>query len=180
MSIVQSSRRPRGLRLGVLPVVVTAALTASALAAGGATSPLLRSVNEKGYAHALANHSSRTLYLLSVERGAKVKCAAACLRTWPPMLVNDSVRTVTLGAGVRGTIGFVARGKTMKQVTFNSFPVYTFVGDSAALQSHGAGIVADGGTWHLVNAGATSARTTALSPAATSVTTTTASGGYGY
>ncbi|MHB8380382.1 MAG: COG4315 family predicted lipoprotein [Acidimicrobiales bacterium] len=95
------------------------------------------------------------------------------------MLVKSSVTTVSLGAGVKGTIGFVKRSKTMKQVTFNSFPVYTYVGDSGKLQSNGEGIKADGGTWTLVKAKASSAGTTAYAKAVSSGTTTT-SGGGGY
>jgi len=41
-------------------------------------------------------------------------------------------------------------------VTYNGWPLYTFVGDSAAHQSNGEGIVADGGTWYLVKSSATS------------------------
>jgi predicted lipoprotein with Yx(FWY)xxD motif len=150
------------------------------VSASGATSPALKSANVTGFPSALVNHSSRTLYVLSSEKGAKLKCTGACTSTWPPLLVKSSVTTVALGAGVKGTIGFVKRSKTMKQVTFNSFPVYTYQGDSGKLQSNGEGITADGGTWTLVKAKASSAGATAYSKSASSATTTTAAGGGGY
>ena len=176
----QSARFSRGTRYGVAAVAASAVLLAPMVSASGAVSPVLKSANVSGFPGALVNHSSKTLYVLSVERGAKIKCTAACTPTWPPLLVKSSVTTVSLGAGVKGTIGFVKRSKTMKQVTFNSFPVYTYQGDSAKLQSNGEGITADGGTWTLVKAKASSAGATAYAKSASGNTTTTTSGGGGY
>lgn len=126
------------------------------------------------YKGVLVNGSSRSLYVLSAEKGATLRCTSACLATWPPLLVTSATTSVSLGAGVAGTIGFVARG-SMKQVTFNSYPVYTYSGDAAAKEACGQGIAADGGTWSLTNASATTADATQV---------TTASGGcggsYGY
>jgi predicted lipoprotein with Yx(FWY)xxD motif len=143
----------------------------------------LKSANVPGFSGALVNHSSRTLYVLSSEKGAKIKCSGACLSSWPPVLVKSSVTKVALGANVKGKIGFVKRSKTTKQVTFNSYPLYTFAGDSGTLQSNGEGIVSFGGTWYLVKASSSSASLTVFKKASTSTgttTTTTASGGYGY
>jgi predicted lipoprotein with Yx(FWY)xxD motif len=39
-----------------------------------------------------------------------------------------------------------------KQVTFDGCPLYTFVKDTGAGQTHGEGIVAFGGTWGLLRA----------------------------
>jgi len=178
-NVRRSAWRSRGSRFGVAAFAASAVLLAPMVSASGATSPTLKSANVSGFPGALVNHSSRTLYVLSSEKGAKLKCTGACTSTWPPLLVKKAVKTVTLSAGVKGKIGFVARGKTMKQVTFNSFPVYTYQGDSGKLQSNGEGITADGGTWTLVKATSSSSGTTtyAQSPA---VTTTTAPGGGGY
>ncbi len=181
-NLQRSGWRVRGSRYGVAAFAASAVLLAPMVGASGATSPTLKSANVAGFPGALVNHSSRTMYVLSSERGAKIKCTAACTPTWPPLLVKSSVTTVSLGAGVKGTIGFVKRSKTMKQVTFNSFPVYTYQGDSGKLQSNGEGITADGGTWTLVKAKSNSAGATAYSKSTSSgaTTTTTTSGGGGY
>jgi predicted lipoprotein with Yx(FWY)xxD motif len=164
----------RGARLGVAVLAASALLLAPM--ASGATSPLLKSAKVPGFSGALVNGSSRTLYVLSSEKGAKIKCKSACLATWPPLLVKTSVTTISLGAGVKGKIGFVTRSKSMKQVTFNSFPVYTYAGDTGTLQASGEGIQAFGGTWTLAKAKATSPSATAY--AASGSSTTTTSGGY--
>jgi predicted lipoprotein with Yx(FWY)xxD motif len=121
-------------------------------------------MNVTGFSGVLGNHVSRTLYALSTERNAKVHCKNACLGTWPPLLVKASVKSLSLGAGVKGKVGFVTRSSTMKQVTFNSFPVYTYKGDTGPKQSNGEDIQADGGTWTMLNAAARSAGATADAP----------------
>lgn len=180
LNIHRRTVNARRFRLPLGAIALSALVLAPMVSASGASSPTLKSANVTGFSGALVNHSSRTLYLLTSEKGAKIKCASGCLTAWPPLLVKRTVKTVSLGANVKGKIGFVTRSKTMKQVTFNSFPVYTYQGDSGKLQSNGEGITADGGTWTLVKAKASSAGATAYSKSASSATTTTAAGGGGY
>jgi predicted lipoprotein with Yx(FWY)xxD motif len=145
--------------------VAGATFAASVLLAtvsAGASTPSLESANLTGFAGALVNQSSRTLYVLSVEQGAALKCKSACLSTWKPVLVKDSVTTITLGAKVDGKIGFVKSSATTKQVTFNSFPLYTYSGDSGPRQANGEGLSAYGGRWYVVKASSTKAATTEI------------------
>jgi len=160
--------------------VAGATFAASVLLAtvsAGASTPSLESANLTGFAGALVNQSSRTLYVLSVEQGAALKCKSACLSTWKPVLVKDSVTTITLGAKVDGKIGFVKRSATTKQVTFNSFPLYTYSGDDGPRQANGEGLSAFGGRWYVVKASSTKAATTeikrAFSGGSGNTTTTT-------
>ncbi|HEY5103683.1 MAG TPA: hypothetical protein VII65_01440, partial [Acidimicrobiales bacterium] len=136
-----------GLRLSVVVLVALATLAIPVASASGAGTTSLRSVRAPGFAGALATSSSKSLYLLTSEKSAALKCTGACLSNWLPLLVRDSVARITLETGVKGTVGFVARGAKMKQVTYNSYPVYTYVGDSGARGSSGEGLVFKGGTW---------------------------------
>jgi predicted lipoprotein with Yx(FWY)xxD motif len=114
----------------------------------------------------LESNSSLTYYELSDEVGGTLHCTGACVSSWPPLLVSSATTAaeVSLGTGVKGAIGFVTRSASQKQVTFNSYPIYTFSGDTGPNQSNGQGIEEPGGaTWHLVNASATT-------PASTPVT----------
>ena len=174
---------PRGSRVGraVAVAAVASVVVLPGIDASAATSPVLRSVNVGAFSGALANHSSRTLYVLSAEKGGRIHCKTACMILWPPLEVKNSVKNITLGAHVNGKIGFIARGKIMKQVTFNSYPVYTYSGDTAARQSNGEGVVADGGTWYVANATSTSVGGTLFkAPSSSTTTTTSGGGGYGY
>jgi predicted lipoprotein with Yx(FWY)xxD motif len=140
--------------------------------------PTLQSVNPTGYTHILGNSGGRSMYVLSVESGGVLSCINTCPSIWPPLLVATSVTSIRVGTGVAGTIGFVTRSSTTKQVTFKGYPVYTYIGDAGAGTTTGQGIVADGGTWYLANAAATTNGTTQVTTPAT--TTTTASPYPGY
>ena len=197
MKKLTSATTRRGSQGGRLGQLAIAALAAGALGASvvmvaaSAASTTIESVNVPQFAGALANHSSRSLYILTSEKGAKLKCTGSCLSSWLPLEVSAATKTIHLGMGVTGKIGFVARSKSEKQVTFNSYPLYTFVGDSAARQSHGQGIKDGSGTWTLVHAnaktpGETSFTSSAPStptptptPAPPTTTTTTPGGGGG-
>ena len=128
------------------------------------------------FANVLVDAHHHSYYVLSVEHARKLYCTAACLSFWHPFLVGWSVTSVKLGRGVAGRISFVVRSSSSQQVAFNGYPVYTFTGDSGPGQSHGQGLNADGGTWHLTDARARTPASTRLSTPSATTTTTTAPG----
>jgi predicted lipoprotein with Yx(FWY)xxD motif len=159
------------------------ASTSSSAAPVSAHGPaLLKASNVGAFGEILTNAHGLSLYGLSDEFGGKLACTGECLEFWPPVLVSKSTTKVALGAGVAGVIGFVTRSKTTKQVTFDGYPLYTFVKDTGAGQTHGEGVVAFGGTWGLLRVSslvlpskaATPAPTTTTTAAPMSTTTTTA------
>ena len=161
-------------RVAVGAVVASTAYGALLVDASAATPPFLQSTNVAAYPGVLANMSGRTLYVLSTEKNAKIHCVRHCLTTWPPLLVKSSTKSVSLGTGVKGMISFIKRSSTKKQVTFNSYPVYIYSGDSGAKQSNGEGIAADGGTWTMVHAASTTSTGTPyarIKPALQSIST---------
>lgn len=154
------SRRARLTHVAAAAGVVALAL-GSLVAAAPATSAapvntqdpaLLQATNVGTFGQILTNSHGSSLYGLSNEIGGKLACTGKCLQVWPPVLVSTNVTKVSLGAGVTGEVGFVTRSATTKQVTFDGYPLYTFVKDTGAGQTHGEGIVAFGGTWGLLRA----------------------------
>ncbi len=152
------------LALGSL-VAVAPANAATLMSAGDPA--FLQAANVGTFGQVLTNSHGFTLYGLSDENGGKLACTGKCLQFWPPALVSTSVTKVSLGAGVTGAIGFVTRSATSKQVTFDGYPLYTFVKDTGAGQAHGEGINAFGGTWGLLRA------SSLIIPAKAAVATTT-------
>jgi len=152
------------LALGSL-VAVAPASAATLMSAGDPA--FLQAANVGTFGQVLTNSHGFTLYGLSDENGGKLACTGKCLQFWPPALVSTSVMKVSLGAGVTGAIGFVTRSATTKQVTFDGYPLYTFVKDTGVGQAHGEGISAFGGTWGLLRA------SSLIVPAKTAATTTT-------
>jgi predicted lipoprotein with Yx(FWY)xxD motif len=166
--------------------LVGAASSSSAATASAHDPALLQAASVARFGEILTNAHGFSLYGLSNELGGKLACTGECLKFWPPVLVSKGTSKVSLGAGVTGKVGFVARSATTKQVTFDGYPLYTFVKDTAPGQTHGEGVAAFGGTWGLLRAsslilpakaGAPSTSTTAAATTTTTVpptTTTTA------
>jgi len=152
------------LALGSL--VAVAPVSAATLVSAGDPA-FLQAANVGTFGQVLTNSHGMTLYGLSDENGGKLACTGKCLQFWPPALVSTGVMKVSLGAGVAGAIGFVTRSATTKQVTFDGYPLYTFVKDTGAGQAHGEGISAFGGTWGLLRA------SSLIVPAKTAAATTT-------
>jgi predicted lipoprotein with Yx(FWY)xxD motif len=100
----------------------------------------------------LTNAQGRTLYYFLPERGGKIVCSSsACTTYWPPSLHDGG--NPTGSAGVTGQLGLVMRAGGAQQITYSSWPLYTFAGDSAAGQTSGQGVVGFGGKWLVATPG---------------------------
>ena len=180
-----STRRHRRLcAAGVIAVATIGGVVAVPLSAGaqhaqtagsGATLQA-RSIGK--YGDVLTNSAHYSLYVLSTESKGKLHCTAKCVPYWRPLLVAKNAK-ITAGPGVKGKISHVSRG-TKWQVTYNGWPVYTFVVDKGPGQTKGEKVVAFGGTWYLVHAGATTSSGTPVKtvPTGGGTTTTTYVSGY--
>ena len=85
-------------------------------------------------------------YSPDTQGGDESACNAQCLASWPP--VHGDMAT---GNGVTGEIGSITGTDGQPQLTLNGWPLYYYVGDSAAGQTRGQAI--DGIWWVLSPAG---------------------------
>ena len=98
----------------------------------------------------LVNASSRTLYYFVPERGGTIACTGQCTGAWPPLFAASMAPTAN--SALPGQLGVVARGSS-EQVTYNHWPLYTFVGDKGPDQTNGQGVVGFGGKWFVATPG---------------------------
>src|SRR6266853_19215 len=145
MSItIKCLRRPaaRRLLLGSLSLGAAAAVTVSA-------------TSVPGVGTILVNGQGQTLYLLTSEQGGKVTCTRAngCTKFWPETLLASGVTAAKAGSGVQASmLGTVTDASGNLEVTYNHWPLYTFVKDSGPGMAHGQGLTGFGGTWYVLNA----------------------------
>ncbi len=100
----------------------------------------------------LTGPDGHTLYTLSSDPNDGSGCTGGCLTFWPPLLVGAG-GTVIGPAGVTRTFGtFTRTDDAATQVTVDHRPLYYFANDTAAGQTHGEGIKAFGGVWHVAGA----------------------------
>jgi predicted lipoprotein with Yx(FWY)xxD motif len=154
--------QPRNvMRSVVVGATLACATLVVAVAPVSAATPVLQSATVAKHHHVLVDASGHTLYVLTSEAGGKVKCVKTCLHVWLAVMLPENVSIFTHSAAVKGSLGFVKRGR-FRQATFNGFPLYTYVGDTRAHQDRGVGFTTAGGTWDLVNAAAKTASATPI------------------
>jgi predicted lipoprotein with Yx(FWY)xxD motif len=132
----------------IAAIALTALLAVAATSAAATSKKVtLKSENIASLSeHVLAAPSGRTLYRLKPETAHHLLCKTACLSFWKPLFVKSKKTKVKLPSGIKGKIGFLARGKKF-QVTLKGLPLYTFTGDNAVGQANGQNIKSFGGTW---------------------------------
>jgi predicted lipoprotein with Yx(FWY)xxD motif len=144
-----------------------------ALAVATTTKGTVHTAKVTGVGTVLVNSAGRTLYLFGPDKQKKVTCTGTCAKAWPPLYVKGKPKA---GSGIKASLlGTIKAPNGKTQVTYNHWPLYTFVEDAKAGQANGEGLVAFGGTWFAVNRSGNRARpTSSSSPPTTSTSTTTA------
>jgi len=150
---------------------------------GGSTAPTV-STGTTSLGTVLTDSQGMTLYYFLPEKDGKIgACDASCLKTWPPATVTGSP---TSSSGVTGTLGVVSitvSGVKESELTYNSWPLHRYAGDSAAGQTNGQNIA---NVWFAAEPATTSSETGATTgssgtpAAATPTPSSTSTGGYGY
>jgi predicted lipoprotein with Yx(FWY)xxD motif len=130
---------------GASPTPTAAASSAPASAAAAAV--LVRQNMNLG--PILTDAHGRTVYQFLPEKGGKIVCTGACLTAWPAALSSSAVA----GSGVTGGLALITRPEGGKQLTYNTWPLYYFSGDTSPDQTNGQGIVAYGGKWLVATPG---------------------------
>ncbi len=158
----------------------SASQTASADAAITVTTASL-----PGVGTVLVNGNGQTLYLLSSEQGGKITCTDdnGCTKVWPDTELPSGKTAGIAGTGVQASLLSTVKSADGKlYLTYNTFPLYTFTGDTRTGTAAGQGITSFGGTWSAITPAGIAA-TTSSAPASPSAKATpkasaSSSGGY--
>jgi predicted lipoprotein with Yx(FWY)xxD motif len=98
----------------------------------------------------LETNKGFALYILAPDAARHVTCTAGCATAWPPLLVRAG-ETVTAGPGVRpALLGTLPNPGGGRVVTYDGWPLYTYLGDAAPGRAAGQGEDDDGGSWYVI------------------------------
>jgi predicted lipoprotein with Yx(FWY)xxD motif len=136
-----------------------------------------------GVGTVLVNGNGQTLYLLSSEQGGKLTCTDdnGCTKVWPDTELPSGTTAGIAGTGVQASLLSTVKSPDGKlYLTYNTFPLYTFTGDTKTGTAAGQGITSFGGTWAAITPAGVAATTGSApaSQAATPSPTRSSSGGY--
>lgn len=115
----------------------TASSTAGTGSDGGTTTTAVTAKAMTGLGNVVTDNNGMTLYRFDKDEPSPSKwtCKGACTMTWIPVIVRDSVRTSGVEKSLLGTV----HRSGLKQLTLGGWPLYRYIGDTAAGQVNGQG-----------------------------------------
>jgi predicted lipoprotein with Yx(FWY)xxD motif len=91
-----------------------------------------------------------TLYMYGPDHQGTSVCSGICAQQWPPLLLPSGVDKPTAGPGVLASLlGTVRRSDGRLQATYNGWPLYLWIGDTAPGQATGQ--ADDMGLWYVLS-----------------------------
>src|SRR5438046_10078518 len=74
----------------------------------------------------------RTLYMFVPDKRKKVTCVRACAAVWPPVKLRAGAKAVAAGQAKASLLGSDSNPAGGRVVTYNKWPLYTYVSDTAS------------------------------------------------
>lgn len=142
-------------RLGILLSATCVASPVLAGCGGSSSTPwwVVRSRTVSGLGQVLVNGHDDTLYVYLPDHAGPSTCYSVCARAWPPLVLPKGVTTPAAGPGVRHSLmGTRHRRDGASQVTYNGWPLYTYIDDaSGEISGQGEGM----GAWYTISVNGT-------------------------
>ena len=151
--------RRRSLRIGAIATVVAVAAVAAAVWSGtgvaGARhamkSPTVTTKKIKKLGTVLVNSRGLTLYMFVPDHQKRVTCKGQCAVIWPPLKIKKGRKPTAGGAARKGLLGTDRNPSGGRVVTYNRWPLYTYISDSKPGQATGQAIKLNGGYWYVLS-----------------------------
>jgi len=154
MGVATRGTRLRIASAAVFVAVIAVAASSSAFAGerhdakGGAT---VQTRNIKGLGTVLVNSRGLTLYMFKPDKQKKVTCKGSCAAIWPPLKLKAGQKATAAGAARKGLLGSDPNPSGGRVVTYNRWPLYTYVADSKPGQASGQALDLNGGLWYVLS-----------------------------
>lgn len=151
--------RKRSVRIGGVVAVAAAVAVSAAVWSGTGTAAarhltktptvMTRKVGKLGVI--LVNGKGRTLYMFVPDKRTKVTCKGQCAVVWPPLKIKAGQKPTAGGAARKGLLGTDKNPGGGRVVTYNRWPLYTYLGDSKPGQATGQAKNLNGGFWYVLS-----------------------------
>ncbi|MGO9955682.1 MAG: hypothetical protein ACLP50_06800 [Solirubrobacteraceae bacterium] len=98
----------------------------------------------------LVNAEGHTLYTFASDKKSKVTCTSSCASVWPPATLSAGEAPAGAKQIKAALLSSDADPSGGKVVTYAGWPLYTYVGDSAAGTASGQAQNLSGGFWYVI------------------------------
>jgi predicted lipoprotein with Yx(FWY)xxD motif len=140
------------LFLAVSFAAVTAMVVVSAAtSAAQATKVVIKTRKLPKLGTVLVNGKGRTLYMFVPDKRKKVTCVGSCAVIWPPVKLPKGATPVAAGKAKPSLLGSDPNPAGGRVVTYNGWPLYTYITDTAPGQAKGQALNLNGGLWYVLD-----------------------------
>jgi predicted lipoprotein with Yx(FWY)xxD motif len=138
----------------LLPVVLLVALGLSAAAGAGAArrsgGVVVSTRTVAGLGRILVDARGRTLYMFVPDKQKKVTCKGSCAVIWPYLKIKSGQKPTVGGAAKKSLLGTYKTAAGIV-VSYNRWPLYTYITDHKPGQATGQGVDNSGGLWYVLS-----------------------------
>jgi predicted lipoprotein with Yx(FWY)xxD motif len=106
----------------------------------------VKTARVKGLGTILVNNKGFTLYMFVPDKQKRVTCKNACAAVWPPLKVKSGQKPTAGGLARKRLLGTYGR-----VVSYNKWPLYTYVVDQKPGQATGQAVNLNGGLWYVLS-----------------------------
>jgi predicted lipoprotein with Yx(FWY)xxD motif len=144
----------RLITLALLAVVGFVAIgggSAVSATAHSTSSVAVKTRKIKGLGVVLVNAKGRTLYTFAPDQHRHVTCTGQCAQYWPALKWKGASKPKAGGAAKPKLLSLDRNPSGGRVVTYHKWPLYTYLGDSAAGQANGQNTKLNGGKWYVMS-----------------------------
>jgi len=120
--------------------------SSKAAAQRAASTATVQTKRLKGLGVVLVNSKGMTLYMFVPDHQKRVTCKGSCAVIWPPLKVKKGQRPRAGGLARQRLLGTYGR-----VVSYNRWPLYTYITDKKPGQHTGQGVDNSGGKWYVLS-----------------------------
>ena len=136
--------------LGLIVAAGFGGAAASAAPQHKTSTAAVKTAKVKGLGVILVNAKGRTLYTFAKDQRRHVTCTGKCATYWPPLKAKSAGKPTGAGAVKSKLLGADMSPAGGEVVTYNKWPLYTYLGDGGAGQANGQDISQEGGKWYVI------------------------------
>jgi predicted lipoprotein with Yx(FWY)xxD motif/mono/diheme cytochrome c family protein len=128
----------------------TTPTTATSASGAGNQTVTISSRTVPGLGTILVNSAGHTLYAFAPDKASKVTCTGGCAAVWPPAMVPPGRRVVGTRGVKASLLGSAPDPTGGRVITYNGWPLYTYVADAAPGSEAGENVNLNGGLWWVI------------------------------
>jgi predicted lipoprotein with Yx(FWY)xxD motif len=136
---------------GALALLILTAVSAAAVTRHQSKSVVVSTRDISGLGQVLVNAKGLTLYMFVPDKQSKVTCVNSCAAAWPPLVLPKGAKATATGKAKASLLGSDATTGGGHVVTYNRWPLYTYVADTKPGADSGQALKLNGGLWYVLS-----------------------------